>query len=71
MNLSPDWRPDWGGLLMFEGADSHIEQGFVPSFNALNLFAVPARHFVSYVAPFAPRRRYSVTGWLRTIDPPA
>jgi Rps23 Pro-64 3,4-dihydroxylase Tpa1-like proline 4-hydroxylase len=71
MNLSPDWRADWGGLLMFEGEDGHVEQAFVPSFNALNLFAVPARHSVSYVAPFAPRRRYSVTGWLRSIDPPA
>jgi Rps23 Pro-64 3,4-dihydroxylase Tpa1-like proline 4-hydroxylase len=71
MNLSPDRRIDWGGLLMFEGADGHVEQAFVPTFNALNLFAVPARHSVSYVAPFAPRRRYSVTGWLRAIEPPA
>lgn len=71
MNLSPDWRIDWGGLLLFEGRDGHVEEGFVPSFNALNLFAVPAHHSVSYVAPFAPRRRYSITGWLRTIDPPA
>jgi Rps23 Pro-64 3,4-dihydroxylase Tpa1-like proline 4-hydroxylase len=71
MSLSPDWRADWGGLLMFEGADGHVEQAFVPSYNALNLFAVPARHSVTYVAPFAPRRRYSITGWLRTIDPPA
>ena len=70
MNLSPDWRIDWGGLLMFEGADGHVERALVPGFNALNLFAVPARHSVSYVAPFAPRRRYSVTGWLRSIAPP-
>jgi len=70
MNLSTEWRADWGGLLMFEGADGHIEEAYVPRFNALNLFRVPARHCVSYVAPFAPWRRYSVTGWLRTIAPP-
>ncbi|WP_129794476.1 2OG-Fe(II) oxygenase family protein [Sphingosinicella sp. CPCC 101087] len=71
MNLSAEWRADWGGLLMFEGGDGHIEEAYVPRFNALNLFAVPAPHSVSYVAPFAPWRRYSVTGWLRAIAPPA
>jgi len=65
-NLTPTWRVDWGGLLLFHGADGHIERGFTPSFNALNLFAVPQPHSVSMVAPFAAYRRYSVTGWLRT-----
>jgi Rps23 Pro-64 3,4-dihydroxylase Tpa1-like proline 4-hydroxylase len=64
-NLSPGWRIDWGGLLLFQGADGHVEQGFTPSFNALNLFTVPQRHSVSMVAPFTPNRRYSITGWLR------
>lgn len=67
-NLSPRWRVDWGGLLLFEGADDHIEQGFTPSFNALNIFAVPQPHSVSMVAPFAANRRYSITGWLRGRD---
>lgn len=71
MNLSADWRLDWGGLLMFERADGHVDEAFVPRFNALNLFRVPTRHAVSCVAPFAPWRRYSVTGWLRSIAPPA
>jgi SM-20-related protein len=70
MNLSAEWRAEWGGLLMFEGDDGHIEEALVPRFNALNLFAVPKRHSVSFVAPFAPYRRYSVTGWLRSIAPP-
>ncbi len=70
MNLSADWSADWGGLLMFDGDDGHVE-GFVPRFNALNLFKVPVRHAVTCVAPFAPYRRYSVTGWLRSIAPPA
>ncbi|MBP8073105.1 MAG: 2OG-Fe(II) oxygenase, partial [Brevundimonas sp.] len=37
LNLTRDWRADWGGVLAFEGADGHIEQGFAPAFNALNI----------------------------------
>jgi Rps23 Pro-64 3,4-dihydroxylase Tpa1-like proline 4-hydroxylase len=64
-NLTPEWRADWGGLLMFHGADGHIEEAFTPRFNALNIFRVPQLHSVSFVAPFVPFRRYAVTGWLR------
>lgn len=63
--LTPVWRVDWGGLLLFHGDDGHVDRAFTPSFNALNIFAVPQPHSVSMVAPFAPFRRYSVTGWLR------
>lgn len=64
-NITPEWRADWGGLLMFHAADGHIEEAYTPRFNALNLFAVPQPHSVSYVTPFVPYRRYAVTGWLR------
>lgn len=64
-NLTPQWRADWGGLLMFHGPDGHVDKALVPSFNALNIFAVPQPHSVSLVAPFAANRRYSITGWLR------
>lgn len=64
-NLTPQWRADWGGLLMFHGADGHVDKALVPSFNALNIFAVPQPHSVSLVSPFAANRRYSITGWLR------
>jgi Rps23 Pro-64 3,4-dihydroxylase Tpa1-like proline 4-hydroxylase len=66
LNLTRDWRADWGGVLAFEGADGHIGAGFVPAFNALNIFAVPMRHAVTQVATFAPRDRLSITGWLRS-----
>jgi hypothetical protein len=69
LNLTREWRADWGGLLAFEGADGHIEEGFAPAFNALNLFAVPMRHAVTQVASFAPRDRLSITGWLRSRRP--
>lgn len=63
--LSPDWRAEWGGLLLFH-RDGHAVEGLVPSFNTLNLFAVPQLHSVSQVTRAAPMRRYSITGWLRT-----
>ena len=66
LNLTRDWRTDWGGVLAFEGAGGHIEEGFAPAFNALNIFAVPMRHAVTQVASFAPRDRLSITGWLRS-----
>ena len=69
LNLTRDWRADWGGVLAFEGADGHIEEGFSPAFNALNIFAVPMRHAVTQVAGFAPRDRLSITGWLRSRQP--
>lgn len=74
LNFSRDWRADWGGNLVFHGDDGHIEQGWVPAFNALNLFVVPTRHAVTQVASFAPRDRFSIVGWLRsntTVGPQA
>lgn len=65
LNLTPVWRPEWGGALEFIDPDGNIEAGFTPAFNTLNLFFVPCPHHVSYVAPFAGGGRYSVTGWLR------
>lgn len=65
LNLTREWRPDWGGALVFL-EDGHIHQGWVPAFNALNLFAVPTTHAVTQVASFAPRDRLSITGWLRS-----
>lgn len=60
-----DWRPEWGGYLNFYDADGDIVAGFRPRFNALNLFAVPQSHNVSYVPSFAPIGRFAITGWFR------
>jgi Rps23 Pro-64 3,4-dihydroxylase Tpa1-like proline 4-hydroxylase len=68
-NLAPEWRADWGGLLMFHRKDGHVEEAYTPKFNALNIFKVPQAHSVSFVAPFVPNRRYAVTGWLRNSKP--
>lgn len=69
LNLTPNWRPDWGGLLMFISPDGHIAEAFTPAWNALNIFTVPQPHAVSIVAPYARANRYSITGWLRAKRP--
>lgn len=63
-NFSEEWHPDWGGLTHFLDRDLSVTDTYVPTYNSLLLFTVPVRHIVSYVMPFAPRPRYSVTGWL-------
>ena len=67
LNMTPVWQPDWGGALQFFDARDHVEEGYLPTFNALNLFRVPKVHSVSQVAMFA-GLRYSVTGWYHAPD---
>src|SRR5579883_699750 len=63
LNMTPEWKPDWGGALQFYDSDDHIEEGYLPTFNGLNLFRVPKRHSVAQVASFG-GLRYSISGWL-------
>lgn len=60
-----DWRPDWGGYLLFYDEQGDVVAGYRPRFNALNMFRVPQTHNVSYVPPFAPVGRFAITGWFR------
>lgn len=60
-----DWRPDWGGYLMFYDEEGDAIGGFRPRFNALNLFRVPQKHNVTFVPSFAPVARFAITGWFR------
>ena len=62
-----DWRPEWGGYLLFYDEDGDVIQGFKPRYNTLNLFRVPQRHAVTFVPPFAPVGRYAITGWFRNV----
>ena len=65
LNLTPQWLPDWGGLLQFYDQHRNVTRGYTPGFNMLNIFAVPQPHSVSWVTPLAAHPRYAVTGWLR------
>ena len=63
LNLGRDWQVDWGGLLHFHDETGNVIDTFVPHFNSLSLFAVPALHSVSFVAPYALQPRLAITGW--------
>ncbi|QMW21781.1 2OG-Fe(II) oxygenase [Sandaracinobacteroides saxicola] len=63
LNLTRDWRADWGGLLLLH--DAGRSEAWAPAWNSLSLFAVPHPHSVSQVSSFATGQRLSVTGWLR------
>jgi hypothetical protein len=69
LGLTPLWRPEWGGMLLFHNERGDVELGLMPRFNVLNLFAVPQNHSVSLVSSFAPEPRYAVTGWFRARTP--
>ena len=69
LNMTPQWRWDWGGALLFSDRPGHVSEGWLPAFNALNIFAVPQEHMVGFVSPFADAHRYSITGWFRSRDP--
>jgi SM-20-related protein len=69
LGLTRDWRPDWGGQLMFHDANGDIERGFKPGFNVWTVFKTPRMHSVAPVAAYAGGKRRSITGWLRD-DPP-
>ena len=70
LNLTSEWRTDWGGLLTFIDEDGHVAEAYRPAWNALNLFRVPQAHAVSCVAPFAGAPRLSITGWIRQVANP-
>ena len=63
--LTPVWRLEWGGLLLFHEGGETRASAIAPGFNQLNIFRVGQQHSVSEVTRAAAYRRYSVTGWLR------
>jgi Rps23 Pro-64 3,4-dihydroxylase Tpa1-like proline 4-hydroxylase len=68
LNLTPTWRPDWGGALQFYKTREHVEEGYLPAFNTLNLFRVPQLHSVTQVSSFG-GLRYVISGWFERAVP--
>ena len=69
LGMTPVWRLEWGGLLIFHPTASADALALVPAFNTLDLFAVPALHSVSQVMPCAEGPRHALTGWLSRRAP--
>jgi SM-20-related protein len=66
LNLTERWEADWGGLLQFLDSDGRVIESFMPRYNSLSVFKVPAPHLVSLVAPWAQAPRLAITGWWQT-----
>ena len=62
-SMTPEWHPDWGGLLQFFEKDGTPRDTWSPGYNVLSLFHTDHIHSVTYVAPYARAPRLSVTGW--------
>jgi len=70
LQLTKDWKPEYGGMLHFMDDDrSVVERIEVPEFNSLTLFYLPKNkgkwHFVSAVSPGTPEIRLTYTGWFK------
>jgi Rps23 Pro-64 3,4-dihydroxylase Tpa1-like proline 4-hydroxylase len=61
-NFSKDWRPDWGGQVLFHSPSGDIEGGILPRFNDLSLFAGDQPRSIASVAPYAGSPRFSIVG---------
>lgn len=63
LNLGREWQADWGGLLQFIDESGAVSETYLPRWNSLSLFRVPAGHAVSMVMPWAGADRLAITGW--------
>jgi len=68
LQLTKDWKPQWGGILHFLDDDQKIIlESEVPTFNTLTLFHIPEGkgkwHYVSHVNPGVTSNRIAYSGW--------
>jgi len=61
--FTPQWHPDWGGLLQFYTDSGAPTLSFAPGFNTLDVFEIDHVHAVTFIAPFAGGVRQAVSGW--------
>lgn len=64
LNLTQQWRPEWGGMLEMRGDEGYQIEAVMPCFNCLDLFAFPKGYWISQVTPFAHASRYAIFGSL-------
>jgi Rps23 Pro-64 3,4-dihydroxylase Tpa1-like proline 4-hydroxylase len=64
LSLTPEWKPEWGGLLEFRSRDGSAIEGYVPRFNSLVLYSFPQGNWTSAVTGFAGGPRLAIAGTL-------
>lgn len=62
LNLTQQWRPEWGGMFEVRGREGHEIEAVMPCFNSLDLIGFPRGYWISQVTPFAHAYRYAVAG---------
>jgi len=65
LGFTPEWHPDWGGLLQFYEKNGTPRDAWSPVFNSMAIFDVNHIHSVTYIAPFALAPRYAIAGFFR------
>ena len=66
INMTLEWMPEWGGLREFSGKRDYSVEAYIPSFNVLDIFALPQGHWISQVTPFASASRLEISGRIYT-----
>ncbi|MCH7806445.1 MAG: hypothetical protein IH995_04800 [Proteobacteria bacterium] len=62
LTLARNWSADWGGNTYFYDQDGNVGEVFVPQFNTLEIFEIPASYSISMVTHYAGDFRVSITG---------
>lgn len=66
LNLTKEWRPEYGGLLHVKDEETGHYLAIVPEFNSLVVMELGEKgldHFVSEVSKHAPHSRIAISGW--------
>ena len=67
LNLSTEWRPQFGGILCFLSPDwKAVSRAYSPQFNTLVIFKIPKdEDMPHFVTPVVCGRRIALSGWFK------
>lgn len=64
LNLTPEWKPERGGLMEFRSKIPDVVEAYVPCFNTLDVISFPQGYWISQVAAFAQDPMLAISGRL-------
>lgn len=62
LNLTPEWKPEWGGSLQFRTPRGGVIEGYLPMFNSLDLITFPHGYWINSISPFAKSQIIAIEG---------
>lgn len=60
IELTQEWKPDWGGLLQFYTDEGDVSGGLVPRFNSLVVIRSDKDFGISFIPSFVYAQHYSI-----------